>query len=78
MGLAYRGVGRCGCGGGAVAAIERALLVAPLAALGLVDRAVVVGVDALEAFLEAAVARRDRQTSANPNSAARYTGHPIM
>ena len=51
---------RRGVGGrlrhGPIAAVEGALLVAPGGALGLVDLPVVIGVDAVEAFAEAAVA----------------------
>jgi hypothetical protein len=51
---------RCGFGGlrrrGPVAAVDGALLVAPGGALGLIDRSVVIGVDAIKAFAEALVA----------------------
>ena len=53
--LLRRGFGRLlRCG--PIAAVKGALLVAPRGALGLIDRAIVIGVDAVEALAEAAVA----------------------
>src|SRR5258708_16435894 len=55
----YRGFGGLSRGR-PVTVVEGALLVAPRGALGRIDLAVVIGVDAVEAFMEAAVAVRFR------------------